>query len=251
MPLSDRQIAANRANSAKSTGPKTPDGKRNSSRNSIKHGLLAKCILIGEESPQAFQALYRSYIDEFEPETAHEFALVENLTVIRWRQFRLWNIESAAIRQEQDRLAEDPAAGRPPDRVMRAVRSLIENSPHSDALSRYETRLDRQYYRAADRLHTIRAKKIALRIRSRQVIENEHPTVDEAPKTNHSRTDSEPILALHEAAEVLLEAVPVPITTESPLPDANPLERQAETPHPDPIPDTPLASNELSPTTKT
>ena len=36
---SEKQIAANRANAKKSTGPKSVTGKERSSRNSIKHGL--------------------------------------------------------------------------------------------------------------------------------------------------------------------------------------------------------------------
>lgn len=36
---SEKQIAANRANAKRSTGPKTPAGKRRSSGNAFKHGL--------------------------------------------------------------------------------------------------------------------------------------------------------------------------------------------------------------------
>ena len=43
---SDRKIAANRANGALSRGPKTPEGKARSARNSLKHGLLARAILL-------------------------------------------------------------------------------------------------------------------------------------------------------------------------------------------------------------
>ena len=38
-PISEKQLAANRANAAKSTGPTSIAGKANSSRNSYKHGL--------------------------------------------------------------------------------------------------------------------------------------------------------------------------------------------------------------------
>jgi hypothetical protein len=38
---SEKQIAANRANAKRSTGPKTVAGKRASSRNSFRHGLSA------------------------------------------------------------------------------------------------------------------------------------------------------------------------------------------------------------------
>ena len=36
---SERQIAANRANAGKSTGPRSASGKKRASRNALKHGL--------------------------------------------------------------------------------------------------------------------------------------------------------------------------------------------------------------------
>ncbi len=45
MPASEARIAANRANAARSTGPKTPEGKEASRANALKHGLCAKVVL--------------------------------------------------------------------------------------------------------------------------------------------------------------------------------------------------------------
>jgi hypothetical protein len=42
---SERQIAANRANAKRSTGPKTIAGKLRSSRNAIKHGLSSSAFV--------------------------------------------------------------------------------------------------------------------------------------------------------------------------------------------------------------
>ena len=39
---SQRQLEANRANAKRSTGPKTPQGKARSRRNSYKHGLRTR-----------------------------------------------------------------------------------------------------------------------------------------------------------------------------------------------------------------
>ena len=50
-----RQIDANRKNSAKSTGPKTPEGLERSSLNAIVHGLRSKKIALAREDSYAFE----------------------------------------------------------------------------------------------------------------------------------------------------------------------------------------------------
>ncbi len=47
------QIAANQANAQKSTGPRTPPGKATSCRNSLKHGLSGRGIVLPEAEEQA------------------------------------------------------------------------------------------------------------------------------------------------------------------------------------------------------
>ena len=49
MPASDAQIAANRRNSQRSTGPKTTEGKERSRRNSLKHGLTGEGVALTDE----------------------------------------------------------------------------------------------------------------------------------------------------------------------------------------------------------
>lgn len=41
----EKQIAANRRNALKSTGPRTPEGKARSRWNALKHGILAKAVV--------------------------------------------------------------------------------------------------------------------------------------------------------------------------------------------------------------
>ena len=42
----ERQIIANRENAQLSTGPRTPDGKANSSSNALRHGLAARGLIV-------------------------------------------------------------------------------------------------------------------------------------------------------------------------------------------------------------
>ena len=41
-----KQLAANRRNAQKSTGPKTPEGRAVSKMNALKHGILSKEVLV-------------------------------------------------------------------------------------------------------------------------------------------------------------------------------------------------------------
>ena len=51
---SQARIAANRCNAAKSTGPRTAEGKAIVAQNAVKHGLLAQEVVIKGEDPQEF-----------------------------------------------------------------------------------------------------------------------------------------------------------------------------------------------------
>ncbi|HEY9247518.1 MAG TPA: hypothetical protein VIO38_00215, partial [Rariglobus sp.] len=56
-----RRIKASRANGAKSRGPKTPEGKLRSQTHAIRHGLLAKCVVLEGEDPDVFKLLMAEY----------------------------------------------------------------------------------------------------------------------------------------------------------------------------------------------
>jgi hypothetical protein len=108
---SKKQIQANRKNAQKSTGPKTEEGKIISYRNSLKHGLLAKEVVItdgeGVENQQAFDDLLNDLVKQRKPVGALEEMLVEKIAVSYWRQRRANQYEIGSIRKDMDTLTDD------------------------------------------------------------------------------------------------------------------------------------------------
>ena len=67
-----RKRAANRANAAKSTGPRTPEGKRQASRNAVIHGLFCRSVLLPGEDAAELQRLRRGIMGRLRPRDALE-----------------------------------------------------------------------------------------------------------------------------------------------------------------------------------
>src|SRR5579862_1182911 len=88
--VSERKLRANRKNALRSTGPKTTQGKRNSSRNAIKHGILAREVVItageGKESAEDFSAVLQGLQEHYKPVGILESTLVEKIATCWWRQ---------------------------------------------------------------------------------------------------------------------------------------------------------------------
>lgn len=117
------EMDASRANGARSRGPVTPEGKARSSRNSTRHGLLARAILLEGESRDRFNDLVQLLNDALNPESAIEHLLVGKLAASHWRQIRIWNLEKEG----------------------------------AQGLGDHEMRLDRQFFRTLDRYLKLRA----------------------------------------------------------------------------------------------
>ncbi len=110
-PASERKIQANRRNALRSTGPKTERGKRTVARNALKHGLLAREVVItagdGEESLEEFHDLVKQLHEQYEPIGVVEEFLVQKIAACFWRKARVLRAENGEIRKRLDTLAMD------------------------------------------------------------------------------------------------------------------------------------------------
>jgi hypothetical protein len=94
--LSAAKLAANRANARLSCGPKTPEGKARSSRNSTKHGLTRRTSWAGECPEQNEKSFQRAW-DRSGPRDAMEETCVASLLQARSRDDYLLDAERTLL----------------------------------------------------------------------------------------------------------------------------------------------------------
>jgi hypothetical protein len=93
------QIAANRLNAMKSTGPRTDEGKAVSRMNALQHGVDADSTLLPGEDPREFAELAAAYRDRHQPSTPEETFLVDTLIQSDWHRRRYGRIQAELARR--------------------------------------------------------------------------------------------------------------------------------------------------------
>jgi len=170
--ISEQRLAANRANAARSTGPRTVAGKEIVARNAVTHGLLCENVRIGEfpdEIREVFDAFRDMLISRLEPEGQIEQLLAERIVSGAWRLRRVGRMEglltaeamrSTAGQAEIEQLiaAEFDPEPKPKDDLARAVAHLFHRGTY-EQLSRYETRIERGMYKALHELQRLQARR--------------------------------------------------------------------------------------------
>jgi hypothetical protein len=178
----ERQIAANRQNAQRSTGPVTQAGKSLSRRNSQTHGLSSTTLmLIVGEDPELLSELQQALIAKFSPQDVLETYLVELLAGTIWRLKRASSFEAVLIewKKHKQRMEDndprrkalldivngkvgelDPIDEK--NRVLgRALESALIHGDPLEKLSRHEAHLARQAERLFDRLNKLKSERSA------------------------------------------------------------------------------------------
>ena len=141
--ISEKQRAANQRNAQHSTGPKTPQGKQNSSFNALRHGLYARDVVLPGEDRGAFDELLENLNAELKPEGTIEQGFVRRIADIWWRLGRTAAIEAGLLNPSW---SGDPRASRMTianEPLIDGFRVAIDETKTLDRLGRYESRLER------------------------------------------------------------------------------------------------------------
>ncbi len=92
--MSPQKHAAQIANAAQSTGPRTQAGRDRSSQNSARHYLCGKKHVIAPEDREEFARHYELMLEALAPDGPVECQLAESIVVAQWRLTRAQNLES-------------------------------------------------------------------------------------------------------------------------------------------------------------
>ena len=94
-----RQLAANRRNASKSTGPTTDEGKQRSRCNAVRHGLTAETVVGALEDAEDYRAFEATITADYDAQSA-----VERELVLRGQPA----VAGAPRHHHGDRLVRDP-----------------------------------------------------------------------------------------------------------------------------------------------
>ena len=167
-PLSDKQLAANRENAKRSTGPRTPEGKSRASQNSRKHGLAAATFTASSiEDTDQLANLIDDAVAFYQPQNSQEQFAVERIAICQLALLRAYRFEAGAI---TDCFAA--ACRTPPEMTFEADIDQMNNhalfggfqhrareSAAWSLLLRYQAQADRQYRRAVEDFERLAAQR--------------------------------------------------------------------------------------------
>lgn len=141
-----KQIAANKRNALKSTGPRTEEDKAIVCHNAVKHGILSQEIPIDENESLSFSEFCTSLYIQLNPVGDLEHFIVDRIISCAWRLRRVVHIETAFFRTQlnsgfsisSETSIKDTFVGSAKDRMA--------------VLSRYETAIEKSLYKALSEL---------------------------------------------------------------------------------------------------
>ena len=149
MPVSARQLAANRRNAKKSCGPKTPETKAVSAQNNLKHGLCGRFRVLAGESQAEYDDLLARFMRTEQPADDVEQELVAKMCRHTWMSERAVRCQDACFEVQPRSAQDDPED----NRIGFAVRADLE------VYVRYQAAQDRAYQRASNELAKRRAAR--------------------------------------------------------------------------------------------
>ena len=200
----DKQLAANRSNALKSTGPKSDEGKARSARNAITHGIRVSDVHLTEdhETLDELEQKRQLYLDLYQPRNIAELDLVKHIVLLeirldhshrayrgllndtRNREFgrQTYRDSDGNIRHHFDSAAAGPGHEDEMDDMLLG-HSMSTLSHQIELLNRYENRLFNRVEKLTARLEKLKSRPA---LQQEAIVTNEpistDPRVESTPE---------------------------------------------------------------------
>jgi hypothetical protein len=160
--VSPAQLAANRANAQRSTGPSTAEGRAHSSLNALKTGLTGRTVLLPSDDAEQYRELVRRLFTEYNPTDDKERELVQRLADTTWRLLRVPALESGLFALGRIQF-QDMFADRKPEvrAALIDAQSLVAFQKQFNNLNLQESRLLRQLEKVRKELSELQSRRAA------------------------------------------------------------------------------------------
>src|SRR3954451_17253475 len=90
----------NQENSLRSTGPRTPEGKRRASLNAVTHGLRAESLALPNEDAAELKEMTDDWLDYYAPRSPGERALLDRCVYSHLQGRRCARFHAAAVSEQ-------------------------------------------------------------------------------------------------------------------------------------------------------
>src|SRR5580658_6500825 len=183
------QTHANRENAKKSTGPRTPEGKAASSRNSLVHGMTSGKFLPPDGDPDEFFHLLHQYRQRFQPFDEIEDNLVERLAAAEFKM-RSVRYMDAGLFHYQAATNPMPERFNLDGRLDPKALSFHNDSKYYNSftkLIRYEGALQREFSRAMRDLRLLQEDRRKAETQPQPPVLNPQPREQSSPQPPEAR----------------------------------------------------------------
>jgi hypothetical protein len=155
------QLAANRANSQLSTGPRSEEGKKISSLNAVKTGLTGQTVLLPSDDAALYEKHVQRFVADHRPEGDRESELVQSMADAQWRLNRIPGLEMAIFARGRVQFAEKYAEyEHPMAAALTDAETIVVYQRELRNLHTQETRIRRQYQNDLAELKALQTERM-------------------------------------------------------------------------------------------
>ena len=234
MSLSEKQLAANRANAARSTGPRTPEGKARSAANATRHGFTAAnfAVVFGENAEE-LEALKDDAVAFYNPANAQEMLAVERIALAQFGMMRLARMEVGLLTDAYNRTAHMDRAAYPD--LFGASSGTTAGQRHNYTMAigfnemvrrgdgfrlflRYQAQTERLYRRAIEDLERLRAVE--------QTIDSSDSLPTDSPNEPIPDLPNEPVSPVGQPVDSIDLSTSEPPTGDLPIAPNEPISKE-------------------------